>query len=116
MNEELFKEEEEPKKKKTKKEKKEVVYAYEGVTHHPGEKEPCKICLTEDDLDPAKDPTLAPLIQFMSEAGPDNEYNRMPVLRELQGFLRANHNRLKEEFIRYKKRGRIKPLAELNKK
>lgn len=114
MNEELFKEEEEPKKKKTKKEK--VEYAYEGEAHHPGEKEPCKICLTEDDLDPTKDPTLAPLIQFMSEAGPDNEYNRMPVLRELQGFLRANHNRLKEEFIRYKKRGRIKPLAELNKK
>lgn len=89
-------------------------YEYEGEAHLPGEKNPRKIKLTKEDLDPKNDPVLAPLFAIMD--GSMGEYNRMPVIRDLQHALKSKKKDLTEQFIRYKKIGRIPALADLNKK
>jgi len=91
--------------KKAKKEK--PKYVYEGKVHPPGADQPIDIKLTADDLDPEKDPKLAPLFDFATNKDLAN-YMQMPSMRGIVNHIMSSRKQLAIDYANYKKRGRIK--------
>lgn len=82
------------------------VYVYDEEVHPAGEKEPRRIQLTKQDLNPRNDKVLGKLY-VLFESAEFKPYLRIPGIVGIKQALDWNKDTIQTGFENYKKRGRI---------